>query len=189
MEKNHSSPPTGNGLELDKIEIPKRASPKARNKPTANTKQKPAFPPETTSPGKKHLRLTLIAVITTLAVLGTLAIYLKKQDLAISSFSGKNIAVPENYLRVGPISATMKDNDIIRLSVDIGCKNNAIKKRLAEKESLIRHKIVSVLTAPGTDTLIKKHQYDAVRKKIKESIEKMYGEPIGEVYFAELLTY
>lgn len=189
MEKNHSSPPTGSGLELDKIEIPTRSSLDTVHKSTSDADRKPALSPETTSPGKKHLRMTLAAVITTLALLTALAVYLKKQDMEVSHFSVKNTAVSENYLRVGPISATMKNNKIIRLSVDIGCENNTIKKRLAEKDSLIRDKIVSVLTAPGTDTLLKKHQYDDVRAKIKESLEKIYGESIGEVYFAELLTY
>lgn len=189
MEKKHSSQPPGSGLELDKIEIPTRSSPDAIRKSTSGAEQKSAFSSETASSGKKHLLLILTAVITTLALLAALAAFLKKQDLAVSYFSVEKTVGSENYLRVGPISATMKNNEIIRLSVDIGCENKAIKKRLAEKDPLIRDKIVSVLTAPGTETLLKKQQYDTVRAKIKESLEQIYGESIGEVYFAELLTY
>jgi flagellar basal body-associated protein FliL len=189
MGSNHLKIPPTSGLELDKIEILTHASPDIVRKPTSDTEWKSAFSAKTASPAKKHLRLMVAAVITTLALLVIMAVYMRKLNLAVSFLSSESTAVSENHLRIGPISATMNNNELIRLSVDIECKNDVIKKRLAEKDSRIRDKIVSVITAPGTETLFKNHQYDAVRAKIKESLGKIDGESVSEVYFAELLIY
>lgn len=179
----------GKGLELDTIELPTPPLSSSGHKSRSDTEPKSTFSLETASHGQRHLRLTFTAVITTLALLAALAIYLKKQSLEVSFLSLEKKAASDSYLRVGPISATLKNNEVIRLSLDIGCENDAAKKRLAEKDSRIRDKIVSVITAPDTITLLEKHQYDAVRSKIKEGLEKLYGEPVGEIFFAELITY
>lgn len=189
MEKNPSGKPPGSGLELDKLELPGHSSQEAVRELAADPEQEPALSSEPGYFGRRHLRLTLTAVITTLALLTVLAMYLKKQDLKISPLSLKRGALSDSYLRVGPITATIRDNEIIRLSLDIECRNDAAKERLAEKDSRIRDRIVSVITAPDTETLLRNQQYDAVRANIRKSLEKVYGESIGEVYFVELLTY
>lgn len=189
MEKKQSKTPAGGGLELDRLEIPDRSSPNAVRKPTADPELKSTLFSDIGSFGKKRLWLTVTAVATTLVLLAALALFLKRQYLKVSFLALKNIAVSDSYLRVGPITATIKNDEVVRLSLDIECKNNSVKKRLAEKDPLIRDKIVSVITAPETGALLKNHQYEAIRAKIKENLKRIYGESIGEVYFAELLTY
>ena len=189
MRKNPSKNTSESGLELDKLEILERSSPKTAVESTADSGRESTLSSETGSSGKRHLWLALAAVTVTLALLTAIAIYMKKQDLKVSVLTLKKTSFSESYLRVGPITATIQNDEIMRLSLDIGCKNDAAKKRLAEKDPRVRDKIVSIITAPDTKTFLKNHQYEAVRAKIKESLEKIYDEPIGEVYFAELLTY
>ncbi len=181
--------PSGNGLELDKLEVPARAMPETVRQPTADSERKPTPSPGTGSSGKKHLRLTLTVVIVTLALLAVIATYMKKQNLRVSFLSLKKSSFSDSYLRVGPVTATIQTDEVIRLSLEIGCANDSVKEKLAEKDSRIRDKIVSVLTEPDTKTFLQNHQYEAVKAKIKNGLEQIYGESIGEVYFAELLTY
>ena len=189
MAKKQSETPSGDGLELDRIELPSLASPGKQSESMPDPEREPAAHRGTGSSAKRGFRPLLIALTATLAMLEITAVYLWRQELKVSSLSFEGAPVSGSYLRVGPISTTIQNNEVIRLTLDIGCKNDTTKEKLAEKDSRIRDIVVSVITAPDTAPLLEKHQYDAVRAKIKERLGKLGSEPIGEVYFSELLTY
>ena len=180
---------SGNGLELDRLELPSRSSPETVDKSTAGSEQKTALSSGTDWFRKRHLWLALTAVTVTLALLTIMAIYMKKQNLEVSFLTLKNTSFSNSYLHVGPVTATIRNDEIIRLSLNIACKNDAVKERLAEKDSRIRDKIVSVISAPETKTLLENHQYEVIRGKLKQSLDTIYGNAIGEIYFDELITY
>jgi flagellar basal body-associated protein FliL len=95
----------------------------------------------------------------------------------------------ENYLRVGPVRATLANKDTVQVSIQIECKSNAIKKRLTGKDSLIRDQIIEVLTDPATKELLQAHAYDAIKSKLRARIKTVVGDDIGKVYLADLLEY
>jgi flagellar basal body-associated protein FliL len=191
MVNRHLETPAGNRFDRNKMEISKRASSGTVPEPASAAKPESASPPETVSSARRRRRFqpVLVALTATFALLAVTALYLWRQELKIPSLSFRNTVVSGNYLRVGPISTTIRDNEVIRLSLEIGYRNDAAKRRLIQKNSRIRDTIVSVLTEPDTTVLLEKHQYEAVRKKIKAHLRKMCAEPIDEVYFSELLTY
>ena len=188
MEKDPGKNLSDSGLELDMLEISKRPSSGKIRTQTGCAEQKP-FLPETAQRERKGGQLVGAMIITAVILLVAMVAYLQKQNLFINFLSGSAGKGSGDYLRVGPVSATLADNDTIMLTLDIDCKNDSLKKNLAGKDSLIRDKIVSVITAPDISTFLKQHKYGAIRARIRKSLEEVSGEPIGEVYFAELTTY
>jgi flagellar basal body-associated protein FliL len=129
--------------------------------------------------------LTILAV---LVLLMALTARFKPQEFSITYQSRQEKpGVPlENYLRVGPVTTTLANEDIVKFSIDIECKTLELKEKLAGKDSQIRDKIIAVLMEPGTDTLIAKRDFEAVKAKIKERLGDL---PVDDIYFSELLLY
>lgn len=178
-----------NGLELDKINL-------SQLSPTSVDEPKPKSPPpppiaeeETFREKKRFRRLTLIIAPAVLAALICLIVIFKQQNFSFGFLSGKTGSSVESYLRVGPISATLANEDIINFSLDIDCGSEALKERLAGKDSQLRDRILSVITAPGTEELLETRQYAEIKAKIKESLGDVTSEPIGDIYFADIIVY
>jgi flagellar basal body-associated protein FliL len=187
MKKNSGGENEKNGLELDKIEIkghaPNASSPKPAPQPSSPTA---AEAPDHLE--KKRTRLTLIVAPVALILLIFLIVLFKQQNFSFNFLTGET-STAENYLRVGPISATLANNDIINFSLDIDCRNEDFKEKLSGKDSQLRDKILSVITAPGTEELLENQQYEEVKAKIRESLGNITSEPIGDIYFAEIIVY
>lgn len=189
MNEKQTQNASKEGLELDKIEIP-TSSPSARkNEKKPERTEEPTLSFEIPSPGRRHFRSTLPVILATLAVLIAVGIFFKRQNLTFDYLSEDADQISENLLRVGPVTATLANNDLIRLTLDIDCGEISLKKKLAKKDSLLRDKIVAVLTEPETGDLLKKQQFDEVRDRIKSSLSDIENTSIGEIYFTELLTY
>jgi flagellar basal body-associated protein FliL len=137
----------------------------------------------------KTSTLPLLTILAILAILMVITIFFKRQELSFTFLGGKGDASMENYLRVGPITATLANEDIIRFSVDIDCMDKKLKERLSGKDSKIRDRIVSIITAPDTEELLKKQRYDEIKTKIKKSLDGISSEPIGDIYFADIIIY
>jgi len=207
MAKKPGEEAAGSGLELDKINLSGLGSGNARkpmhvedpgvgvedsvvgSKGSASGVPGPKPAAENTPQNKKKSNLTLISILAVLALLMALTAFFKQQDYSFTFLSGKSDTSQENYLRVGPVTATLSNEDIVKFSIDIECGNADLKEKLAEKDTQIRDKIVAVLTAPGTEELIKKRDYEAIKAMIKENLGGLGHDAIKEIYFAELLLY
>lgn len=193
MAKEPSKTHLDSGLELDKINLPNISSrdesgPKPAQNPVAGgTHRKPA--PESMPQNEKKTNLALFSVLAVLVLLMALTAFFKQPNYTFKFLSGESDAPYENYLRVGPVTATLANEDIVKFSIDIDCGSDDLKEQLAGKDTQIRDKIVAVLTAPGTEELIKKREYEAIKAKIKESLDGLGSESINDIYFHELLTY
>lgn len=137
---------------------------------------------------KENMTLRSILLITGLVLLMALTALLQKNNLSFSFFSEESKVAPKSYLRVGPVTTTLANEDIIEFSVDIDCGNAKRKTKLAKKDSEIRDTIMSVLTTPGTEELIRNREYDVIKSKIKERLAGISA-PIEDVYVAEILLY
>lgn len=179
----------GDGLELDKLEIPKRSPSIQKSTQKTDSPEKSFRSSEKSRSGKRHLRLPAATVITTLVFIVAAGIFFNRGDLTLGYLSREADSVQESLLRIGPVTATMANNDIIRLTLDIDCGEASLKQKLSEKDSLIQDKIISVLTDPETEALLEEQEFDAVRTMIKTSLYGIDDSSIDEVYFVELLTY
>lgn len=176
------------GLELDAIDVSGIAATKS-DEPASRPSQEPDPASVKTGSDRKKRLVGPVVAICLLVLITVSAFLFSNQDLQFSLQPEKQGSTSEQYLRVGPISATLPNSDIINLSVDIGCRNDSAKKRLAKKDSLLRNQIVSVLTAPETGKLFEDQRYDEIKARIKNGLEKISEEPVGEVYFAELKIF
>lgn len=184
----HNEKDTESGLELDRMNLSDMISSDTRE-PMPGADQKSPAPPEIRLRNRKITFLTLITSLAVLVLIIVISVFFKQQDFSFTPLQGKTDTSPENYLRVGPVSATLPNDDIINLSVDIDCKNVDLKQQLTGKDSQIRDKIVGIITAPDMNELIRKQQYDEIKTRIRESLVDITPEPIGEVYIYELLMY
>jgi flagellar basal body-associated protein FliL len=177
------------GLEIDKISLANIYSKNGGEPMAGGDAGQPTPPPAAGPPrGDKNSNLALLAFLAVLALLMALTALFKNQDFSITLLPGanKSDAPLETYLRVGPVTTTLANEDIVKFSIDINCKTPELKKQLAGKDSLIRDKIIAVVTEPETETLIAKRDYEAVKAKIKERLGDL---PVEDIYFSELLLY
>ena len=177
------------GLELDKINLSNILSDDSSKSVLPETDRTPTPPPETTPRNEKSPILPAVVILAVVASLAVIAFFFKQQDLTINYMTGTTDTSPENYLRVGPVTATLANEDIVKFSIDIDCRNADLKAQLAEKDTQIRDKIVSVLTAPETEALIKKRDFEAIKAMLKESFADISPESIRNIYVADLLMY
>lgn len=191
MAKIPGNNSTEGGLELDEISISGIApdssqDPKAGRGPEAGGPASSA--PEDTPRGKKKVNLPLMIFLGVLVLLMALTAVFKKQDFSISRLTGseKGASPLESYLRIGPVTTTLVNEDIVKFSIDIDCKTPELKAQIAGKDSQIRDDIIAVLTDPETGALIARRDFEAVKVRLKERFGDL---PVGDIYFSELLLY
>ncbi len=188
MKRDAGGKKAADGLELDKINLSDFAQGNAL-RPMPDADESPQQPPDNASKRYKKFRMALFAILGILVLLMALIALVKQQDLSFGLFTGKSDGSLKGHLKVGPISATLSNDDIIRFTVDIDCGNEKLKDVLSKRDSQIRDKIVSIITTPEAEQLLEKRQYDALKSKIRKGLDDITTEPIGDVYFSDLITY
>jgi flagellar basal body-associated protein FliL len=188
MAKKNEQETAESGLELDRMNLSNIVS-SGTQKPKPAEGEKTPSSPEKKLQDRKTSILILITSLSILALIMIVIIFFKQQDLSFTFLQGRTGNPLDNYLRVGPISATLANDDILNLSVDIDCMNDDLKQKLTNKDSLLRDKIVSVITSPDMDELLKKQRYDEIKARIREGIAEVSDEPVGDVYISDLLRY
>jgi flagellar basal body-associated protein FliL len=188
MAKTFGKKTVDGGLEIDKISLTNLALTPPRK---STTQTDPAGRPansEGAYPGVKKTNLVVLAVLAVLVLLMALTALFKPQEFSITFRQGteKPNAPLKNYLRIGPITTTLANEDIVKFSIDIECENAKLKEWLAGKDALIRDKVIAVLTEPGTEAFLVKRDYESVRAKILERLSDL---PVSNIYFSELLLY
>lgn len=190
MAKTFGKKTGDGGFEIDKVSLANLASKSTRNPTTATDPADRPAPPKSEGArfGIKKTNLAVLAVLAVLMLLMALTAFFKPQEFSITFRQGtEKPDVPlKNYLRIGPITTTLANEDIVKLSIDIECKNAELKEWLAGKDALIRDKVIAVLTEPGTETFLVKRDYESVKTKIKERLGDL---PVDSIYFSELLLY
>jgi flagellar basal body-associated protein FliL len=182
----------GGGLELDTLDdfiIPDAKSSEPGPSPEKEPRPESVSAPKATGPNRKNRYLGPTVALLLLVLIIVLAFQFARQDFNLSLQPKSQSSTSEHFLRVGPVSATLPNSDIVQLSVDVGCRNSSEKKRLAQKDSLMKSEIVSIITAPETGKLFEDQQYDEIKARIKKGLEKISDEPVGEVYFSELRIF
>ena len=173
-------------FELDTVENISRLLPKVHRKVSLDENRLDAS--NSGKPNsKKAFSLMMISIcvaVLLVAVVGFVCVH--NQKISLSFFSGGSGNSSKNILRVGPISTTLANNDVIRFSMDIGLESESAEKNLAEKTAIIKNQIISTIMAPETAELIETHQYDLVKAKIHEALERTTGESVTGVYFSDL---
>lgn len=183
-------------IELDKIEIPTLPPQKKQPKePQESTETKVSSAPKPEAPVKppsdlkgQHWKLSIIVGGVALAAVLMFVFY--GNTLNLPFISKKISGPPANYLKVGPVTATISNNDIVKMTVEINCKNKKVKNKLKKMDLVIRDRMLNVLNKPDTQKLLKSNDYNAIRSRIKENlIALMPDQAIQDVYFSEFLTY
>jgi flagellar basal body-associated protein FliL len=190
-ENTEKAPPpknTPDGLELDRMNLSELLSNSDR-KPSPQVDAKTPSPGDKAPNSKKVNILILVASLAVLALIMILTVLFKQQDFSFTFEDGQPVSTLESYLRIGPISATLADEDIINFSVEIDCKNRKLKEKLTKKDSQIRDRIVSVITTPGIEMMLKEQRYEEIKARIKESLDNISSEPVGDIYFADIIIY
>ena len=177
-------------FELDTVDYIKAALKKRGYKEAARDKHIPDEPTSLKSKRGNLFNFKMISICITALLLITVGlIFFQKQELSFSLLSDSSKISSKNYLRVGPISTTLSNSNIIRFSMDIGLENESSKEKLAEKKAFVKNQIISTITKPGTAELIESRRYDLIKAKIQENIEKTTGETVSDVYFSELRIF
>lgn len=178
-------------IELDKLEIQKLSP-----KPPDN--QVPPQPLSKLTPKEplasrlstKGLWWKLSIVTGVLLITAILLLVFGKMNINLPFYTKGTSQTPGNYLRVGPVTATIGSNDIVRLTVEINCKNKKVKNEMSQMDSRIRDKIVNVLNNPDTQRLLISNDYDTLRARIKDNIATLVpDQAVEDIYFSEFLTY
>lgn len=189
MAEDNKTKVNGGGLELDTLDefiVPTAKTNKPAPRPERAKRPEPVEAPAETGPNRKKRYVVPIIAGALIVLLIVLAFQYARQDFTLSLESAKQGGISESFLRIGPISATLPNSDVVHLSVDIGCRNTSEKERLSKKESMLRNSILAVITAPETGKLFEDQQYDEIKGQIKKDIEKVTENPVGEIYFSEL---
>jgi flagellar basal body-associated protein FliL len=189
MNKNLKKSRKEGEFELDTVDYMKAALKKGHKK-TSREKQVPDAlqPPESKSKKPMNFKILSICAGVLLVIAAGFAI-LHSQEFSFSFLSDTPQKASNNYLSIGPISTTLSDNNIIRFSMDIGLESESSKEKLAEKTVFVKNQIISTLTKPSTAELIETRQYDLIKAKIQENLEKTTGETVSDIYFSELRIF
>ncbi len=185
--------PTDNGLELDKIDVggpPPRQS--SRKAPQSNGDQ-PPLPTTAPSVGWRRPSLLLIAAV---AMVGFTAFFLQQKTFFFNFLTGGGGNTHEEYLRVGPLTASLAQKELVRLTIDIDCNSKRLKEKIATADARLRNRIVAVLADPAVESLYRKRNFKAIKARIRSEIRAELRpeladarKDIGPIYIAELLLY
>jgi flagellar basal body-associated protein FliL len=190
MAEDNKTEADGGGLELDTLDdfiIPDAKTDKPEPSPEGAKRPEPdKVPAKTGSKRKKRYVGPIIAGVLAVLLIILVFQYAARHDFTLALNSGKQGGTSEHFLRVGPISATLPNSDIVHLTVDIGCGSDSEKERLSKKESMVRNAILSVISGPETGKQFEDQRYDEIKDRIKKNIEKVTENPVGEIYFSEL---
>jgi hypothetical protein len=184
MEEDTPKTP-GGGLELDKIEI---SLPRLSASPPPRSPEPLAPPPETEEKGGRWWMLwsVLIAALTAGTFIG---IYRYKADTALAPIAWNSSGASQDYLTVGPVYATLATSEVVFLSVEIGCPTKEVKNKLSGMEPVLKDRIIAVMGDPETGRLFAAKDFDGVKTRIKADLGAATQEPIGDVFFSQMLRY
>ncbi len=183
--------PENFGIELDQLEIPPlpttaRAAPKRRPAERSRVKTTPELPAEP----KQRTWLKLSIIIGVLLFAGMSILFYEREELLFLFRTNQTSNLPSQYFRVGPLSATTANNDLVKVTLDIACKNKKLKNKVSKMDSLIQDQIVRVLSRPETQQLLQANDFNTLQANLRMELNTLFPEQaIDDIYFSEFLTY
>jgi len=179
------------GFEIDKIEIPQRTTAKGQlDQPSGESPEPGARKPLRSKISRQRLWLYMGIVGFMLVMIAAVVFSHQRETQQIPLNLNGSVALPEKYLRVGPISTTINDQNYVKMTLDIGCKNTRAKEKLSRMKQTIQNKAADALTGPDCARYFTEKNFDAIRSRIKSAISDLApDDAIEEIYFSEFLTY
>jgi len=142
------------------------------------------------SSGEASLRLLLVALGVTLPVILLFLMWSQGFiDLPLLQ-SKKILRQLQRVATVGPVMTSIGQNEHLKLTLQIECRNSKMKERLEESGSALRSKILMALNSPETISLLRLQDYAQLKDFFKTEIQGLFPEiSIKEVYLSEIVRY
>ena len=96
----------------------------------------------------------------------------------------------ERYATVGPVMLSVGENQHVKVSVNVECKNKKLKKRLAKMDSALRNRILMVMDRPEVKDLIEKQDYESLKPLFEKEINKLIPKnTIENIHYIDIIRY
>lgn len=164
------------GIELDKIEVPKKDSIPTSEKPAKDpSSEKPAkteleIEPEAAPQKPSKLKIIMAATVLGLALVLVLLWQLKIIPFPPASGSGqKSAGAAPAYHALDPIITNLGPNRHVEISLIIR-NHTKLKNRTLDIEPVIRDTILTFLTSPGIRKMANEGDFGKLKPHIKNQI-------------------
>jgi len=96
----------------------------------------------------------------------------------------------ERYATIGPMLTTVGEDEHIKLTVAIECKDSSVKRRLSDEASAVKNSILMVLGTARAREYLGRKDYAALRPYLVEEIRRRFPhQAVKDIYFSEILRY
>lgn len=177
------------GLELDKMEIPA-----VSRRDSAGDGGYRGVQQRSLSAGasRKHSILKILLLVSGVLLPFVLMFLLWDQgfvDLPLLE-SKKAQRELERYATVGPVMTSIGQNQHIKLTVQIECKDTRLKKKITGISSAIKSKLLVILSSPEVKDKLRLQDYASLKSYFKEEIDSLLQkESVEAVYFSDIVRY
>lgn len=177
------------GLELDKMEIPEvLRTPKSQDGGYRGIRQ----PSSHRGGFSRQAVLKILVLITGVLLPFVLMFLLWDQGVVDLPFLGSKKAqrVLKRFTTVGPVMTSIGDNEHIKITVQIECKDSALKKKITALAPAVKGKLLVVLSSPEVKEKLRRQDYGALKSHFKAEIDSLLTkESVKAVYFSDILRY
>ncbi len=177
------------GLELDRMEIPTISPKKSVEVGGYRGVQQRS---DSGRPSRIHSILKLFVLLLGVLLPFVLTFFLWNQGIIDLPFLKSNRAQKElkRYATVGPVMTSIGENQHVKLTIQIECKNSRLKEKMVGISSAVKNKLMVVLNSPETKEKLLKQDYSSLKSDFKKEIESlMPPESVKAVYFSNILLY
>jgi flagellar basal body-associated protein FliL len=96
----------------------------------------------------------------------------------------------QRFATVGPVMTSIGQNQHIKMTVRIECKNTRLKEKVAEIESAVKSKLLFVLSSPEVKEKLRLQDYAAIKAFFKKEVDSLLpNDTVEAVYFSEIIRY
>lgn len=189
---------TDSGFELDKIDPAKLKKPAdifvAKPKPNIPPRMQPAHKSNVpvapkTVPVKTKLVLAAVCILVVIIMALLLSIG-KKYDVPLPFYKTDKFSKPQTYISVGPVLASVKSGDMIKMTLDINCAKKKYHSKIKDMDSKIRNRMVWALQTPKAEQFLDSGDFVSLRAYLSASVmEILPPDAATEIYISEFLRY
>ena len=188
MKTVDALPEPATGLELDKFNLPDSMHTPESGKMAK--KGKKGLEPKLSAVYVSNFTIALIigGIILSLAF-----VYLLwDQEIIKVSFieSMPHQQMSERIVTVGPVMASLGNDEHIKMTVQIECKNPKLKDMVSNMQKRIQNKIMLLLANPTARRLVSQGDFNALKPLIKKEVERLLnGGEVESVYFSQITRF
>lgn len=177
------------GLELDRMEVPPVSRIKRSDDGGYRGVQKRSS--STTGPNRQAI-IKILLLVSGVLLPFVLMFFLWDQGVVDVPFlkSRKAQRVLKRYATVGPVMTSIGQDQHVKLTVQIECKDTRLKKKISEISSAVKGKLLIVLNSPEVKEKLLHQDYAPVKSRLKKEIDSLLQkESIEAVYFSDIVLY